>query len=146
MTPPQERLPPSATTYAIATVILVVVGGYFVAQGLSLGLFSRSAGSSKESWPNSYDVKVHADSSDEESLSSSDDDDDDDDVNRGEEGEQGELKSFDGNSEECKLVLVVRTDLNMGKGPSSSSSSSFSPSYHLHSAFRVIHATLYTTH
>lgn len=29
---------------------------------------------------------------------------------------QGELKNFEGNKEECKLVLVVRTDLGMGKG------------------------------
>lgn len=38
-----------------------------------------------------------------------------------EEGEEeergGELKGFEGNrDEECKLVLVVRTDLGMGKG------------------------------
>ncbi|CAD6581336.1 MAG: hypothetical protein ASARMPREDX12_000429 [Alectoria sarmentosa] len=30
--------------------------------------------------------------------------------------EQGGLKTFEGNREECKLVLVVRTDLGMGKG------------------------------
>ncbi len=33
-----------------------------------------------------------------------------------EEEEGGELKAFEGNREECKLVLVVRTDLGMGKG------------------------------
>ena len=33
-----------------------------------------------------------------------------------EDKEQGELKAFEGNKEECKLVLVVRTDLGMGKG------------------------------
>lgn len=33
-----------------------------------------------------------------------------------EEGKGGELKAFEGNREECKLVLVVRTDLGMGKG------------------------------
>lgn len=31
---------------------------------------------------------------------------------RGQEG----LEAFEGNREECKLVLVVRTDLGMGKG------------------------------
>ena len=31
-------------------------------------------------------------------------------------GEKGDLKAFEGNKEECKLVLVVRTDLGMGKG------------------------------
>ena len=30
--------------------------------------------------------------------------------------QEGELKGFEGNREECKLVLVVRTDLGMGKG------------------------------
>ena len=35
-----------------------------------------------------------------------------------EEQQQGELKAFEGNREECKLVLVVRTDLGMGKGAS----------------------------
>ena len=30
--------------------------------------------------------------------------------------QEGELKAFEGNREECKLVLVVRTDLGMGKG------------------------------
>lgn len=33
-----------------------------------------------------------------------------------EEEQEGELKAFEGNREECKLVLVVRTDLGMGKG------------------------------
>jgi PTH2 family peptidyl-tRNA hydrolase len=34
-----------------------------------------------------------------------------------EEGEEGgTLANFEGNTEEVKLVLVVRTDLGMGKG------------------------------
>ena len=33
-----------------------------------------------------------------------------------EEEGQGGLEMFEGNREECKLVLVVRTDLGMGKG------------------------------
>ena len=112
MTQSQERLPPSATSYAIATVILVFVGGYFLGQGISLGLFTRSStGTKKESWPNSYNVKVYADSSDEQGADSSSDDEE-------EEGEQGELKNFDETNEECKLVLVVRTDLGMTKGSS----------------------------
>lgn len=96
----QERPPPSTAAIAIATAIIAGLGGYFIGQGSALGLFG---GTKKESWPNSYDVKVHADSSDEESVSSED------------EGEQGELKGFEGSSEECKLVLVVRTDLAMTK-------------------------------
>lgn len=116
---PQDRLPPSAGAYAIATVILVFVGGYFIGQGVSLGVFRRSSpGTSKESWPNSYDVKVHADSSDEQGGGSSSASDEDGDEEGEEEGARGGRESFDGNDEECKLVLVVRTDLGMGKGPS----------------------------
>ena len=33
-----------------------------------------------------------------------------------EEQQGGELSTFPENKEECKLVLVVRTDLGMGKG------------------------------
>ena len=45
------------------------------------------------------------------------DDDDDDDSEEEDEKEQGsELSTFPENKEECKLVLVVRTDLGMGKG------------------------------
>ena len=84
-------------------------------QGSSLGLFDSTSG--KKSWPNSYDVTVHPDSSDEELMktlrserleTSSEE--------SADAEEQGELKNFQGNKEECKLVLVVRTDLGMGKG------------------------------
>ncbi|MCJ1230356.1 hypothetical protein MMC12_007029 [Toensbergia leucococca] len=111
-----DRPPPSTAAIAIATAILAALGGYLVGQASSLGLFNRSkkTTSGKESWPNSYDVTVHPDSSDEElmkSLGEKGGEEDED-----EEEEQGELKSFEGNKEECKLVLVVRTDLGMGKG------------------------------
>ena len=42
-------------------------------------------------------------------------DEDSEDEELGQE-QEGELKAFEGNREECKLVLVVRTDLGMGKG------------------------------
>lgn len=105
----QDRPPPSTAAIALATAIITGLGGYFLGQARSLGLF----GSSKkgESWPNSYDVDVQYDSSDEElmkSLRGGKDDDSDE--------EQGELSNFEGNKEECKLVLVVRTDLGMSKG------------------------------
>ena len=48
--------------------------------------------------------------SDEDRDESSEDEDEDEDE------QHGELSSFPGNNEECKLVLVVRTDLGMGKG------------------------------
>ena len=42
-------------------------------------------------------------------------DDESEDEELGQE-QEGELKAFEGNREECKLILVVRTDLGMGKG------------------------------
>lgn len=113
--PPLDRLPPSTIAVAVATAIIAGLGGYFLGQGASIGLFggaSKAAGP-KTSWPNSYDVKVHADSSDEAAGSSGEDNEDDDD----DDEEESELKEFEDRAgEECKLVLVVRTDLGMTKG------------------------------
>jgi len=104
---------PSGAALAIASGILGLVAGYFLGQGSSIGLFDSSGNpdEAKKSWPNSYDVKVHADSSDEEA----DDEGEVDDEDEEDEGDRKELKSFEG-SEEVKLVLAVRTDLGMGKG------------------------------
>ncbi|KAI4129780.1 MAG: hypothetical protein LQ338_002090, partial [Usnochroma carphineum] len=131
-----DRPPPSTTSVVVATAILAVALGYFIGQGSTLGLFgsTKPAGRSKsknpkKSWPNSYDVTIHPDSSDEEvfkqirgadlgieSEESSQDSSEEEDgaVELGQK--QGELNTFEGNKEECKLVLVVRTDLGMGKG------------------------------
>jgi len=106
-----ERLPPSTTAYVIATAILAGVTGYFVGQGSSLRLFSGE----KEGWPNSYNVKVHKDSSDEDYQDEEEEEEEEEDS---EEEEQGELANFDDKNEEVKLVLVVRTDLGMTKGMS----------------------------
>lgn len=110
-----DRPPPSFTAVAVASGIIGLVAGYFLGQGSSIGLFSPSTGnpnSVKKSWPNSYDVKVHVDSSDEELMADDEEDTPDSDV----EGNGKELKSFDDRNEEIKLVLAVRTDLGMGKG------------------------------
>ena len=49
-----------------------------------------------------------------------DSEDDDEDESSDDEGaaepDGGELSTFAGNTEECKMVLCVRTDLGMGKG------------------------------
>ena len=119
MSSASETSAPSTAAIALATGILCALGGYLVGQASSLGLFgsgTRKTGT-QNSWPNSYDVTIHPDSSDEELMKSlkgkdvpeSEDDESDDD-------DQGELKPFDDNKEECKLVLVVRTDLGMTKG------------------------------
>ncbi|KAF9890165.1 hypothetical protein FE257_006326 [Aspergillus nanangensis] len=102
-----DHAPASTTAYLVATAIIAGVTGYFLGQGSSLGLFSWAE---KEGWPNSYNVKVHRDSSDEE------DDSEEEELDSEEEGDGGELANFENNDEEVKLVLVVRTDLGMTKG------------------------------
>ena len=72
---------------------------------------SSSSATAKKSWPNSYDVKVHADSSDEEGDDDKEDEDDDDDAVLVES-----MHGFRDTNEEVKLVLAVRTDLGMTKG------------------------------
>ncbi|KAL9065636.1 MAG: hypothetical protein Q9161_008080 [Pseudevernia consocians] len=153
-----DRPLPSTASYILATSILAVCVGYFLGQASSIGLFSSSSkskqssssttGKSKSSWPNSYDVTVHPDSSDEELMthlnggekkkkkkkkkqqvkdseedeSSNSSSSDNSDRNEDEEEHsppepQPGLKTFEENKgEECKMVLVVRTDLGMGKG------------------------------
>ncbi|KAL9627812.1 MAG: hypothetical protein Q9204_006314 [Flavoplaca sp. TL-2023a] len=134
---PSDRPPPSTTSIVIGTAILAVALGYFIGQGSSLGIFgftpppSKSKSQSKnpkKSWPNSYDVTIHPDSSDEEVFkqirgadlgieseeSSKDSSSEEAEVELGQKQEG--LNQFEGNKEECKLVLVVRTDLGMGKG------------------------------
>lgn len=130
-----ERL--SSAAIGTATAILGIVVGYFIGSA-SFGLFSsflssQSTSSSlskhKKSRPNSYDVDLHPDSSDEELMKSlrgdnaakaeaeaetNDDDDDDADEEEGQDG----LKAFEEIEGECKLVLIVRTDLGMNKGSS----------------------------
>ncbi|KAL8936166.1 MAG: hypothetical protein Q9211_004317 [Gyalolechia sp. 1 TL-2023] len=130
------RPPPSTTSIVVATAILAVALGYFIGQGSSLGLFGSTwfagkgiAKKPKKSWPNSYDVTIHPDSSDEEvfkqirgadlgieSEESSKNSSEDEEAEVALGQKQGDLKNFEGNKEECKLVLVVRTDLGMGKG------------------------------
>lgn len=119
--------PPSTAAIAVAVGLIALTAGYFLGQGSRIGIFSSSGSSrrseSKKSWPNSYDVTVHPDSSDEELMaqqragaaareqsSGSESDDGED------EGDGQELKAFPNTGEEVKLVLAVRTDLGMGKG------------------------------
>jgi len=94
----EGRPPPSTAAIAIATAIIAGLTGYFVGQAASLGLFQSAP------------AAIHESAKHEDPDDSSDD----------ELDEQGEIKSFAGNNEECKLVLVVRTDLGITKGNSSS--------------------------
>ncbi|KAL2434762.1 putative peptidyl-tRNA hydrolase 2 [Exophiala dermatitidis] len=109
--------PPSLTAVAVSSLILGLLAGYFIGSGSSIGIFGTSptsAGAVKKSWPNSYDVKVHADSSDEEADDEEDETEDQEEDE--EEGDGKELGDFRDSNEEVKLVLAVRTDLGMGKG------------------------------
>lgn len=98
-----EHAQPSTANIAIACAIIGGVTGYFIGQAKSLGLFG---GSPISEGPLRKKDKKGAETSDE----SSDEEED-------EEENNGDLATeFPGHNEECKLVLVVRTDLGMTKG------------------------------
>ncbi|KAK1809390.1 hypothetical protein LTR12_016247 [Friedmanniomyces endolithicus] len=99
----QDRGPPSTASIALATAIVSGLVGYYFAQARSIGLFGSTT-----TRPAAGAATEESDVSDAESASHSDEDDNVQDL--------GELKSFADSAEECKLVLVVRTDLGMGKG------------------------------
>ncbi|KIW58395.1 peptidyl-tRNA hydrolase [Exophiala xenobiotica] len=109
-----EKAAPSIAAVAVSSLILGLLAGYFIGQGASIGVFGgqSNSGGVKQSWPNSYDVKVHADSSDEQA----DDEDEQEEEDDEDEGDGKELNDFRESTEEVKLVLAVRTDLGMGKG------------------------------
>lgn len=89
-----DRPPPTTASIAVACALVAGVTGYFLGQAKSLGLFGGSP------------IKVPS-----KNPQSSEDEDDssDDDIS-------GVLSEYPGHTEECKLVLVVRTDLGMTKG------------------------------
>ena len=99
----QDRGPPSAAAIAIGTAIISALTGYYLGQARSIGLFGKAA-TTKAS------AGVGHAREDEEDSDISDAD------SEGGDASVGELNTFSGNSEECKLVLVVRNDLGMGKG------------------------------
>ena len=123
---------PSPITIAVAIGLLGLLAGYFVGQGRSIGLFGGSSGGSssarrrkdkgrgkgKKSWPNSYDVKIHEDSSSEDvaGVGTGETESEEEDLEDSENSQ--EVKAFEGNREEVKLVLCLRTDLGMTKGMS----------------------------
>lgn len=105
-----DRIPPTTASYIFATAIIAGVTGYFIGQGSSLGIF-RSA----------QHVAEDSDLEDED---------------EGDEDGTAELATFEGNHDEVKLMLVVRTDLGMGKGTDRGVPSfSFSPVNPLNSFF-----------
>jgi peptidyl-tRNA hydrolase, PTH2 family len=129
---PLDRAPTSTLSIIVATALLAGTIGYFIGTGSSLGIFPSPSSSApypsskdkkKKSWPNSYDVNVHLDSSDEELMAqqrrgAGEESDGSDSEGNSEDEGAGTLKGeFEGHeTEEVKLVLCVRTDLGMGKG------------------------------
>ena len=98
----QDRPPPTTAAIAMACALIAGVTGYFVGQASAIGFF----GNSQQTKSSAGKDKV------EDSQSSSEGEAED-------ETEDGpELENFAGSDEECKLVLVVRTDLGMTKGKS----------------------------
>lgn len=91
---------PTTASYVFATAIIAGVVGYFAGQGASLGLFGSSPAATGASKSKRATKEKETN---EESESEEDED-------------GAELATFDGNQDEVKLVLVVRTDLGMGKG------------------------------
>lgn len=108
----QDRGPPSAAAIAIGTAIVAGLTGYFLGQASSIGLFGKSSTRAPAARLSRGDrSQAKPDEAETESEDDGDADDDDSDVQ-----DLGELQTFPGNSEECKLVLVVRSDLGMTKG------------------------------
>jgi len=85
----------------LAGAIMAGVAMYFINQANSAGLFggARSSTASISDQPKAPTASEDDDSDSEE-----------------DEEEEQDLKSFEDEDEECKLVLVVRTDLGMTKG------------------------------
>jgi hypothetical protein len=103
----QDSSQPSTANIAVACAIVAGVTGYMFGQAKSLGLFGGSRVSktseTKEKDSDALEEKDSEESSDEESDEDS--------------GEDNTVPAeFPGHNEECKMVLVVRTDLGMTKG------------------------------
>ena len=94
-----DHSPPSVVALAAATGIVGLVTGYFIGQASSIGIF----GGSKES-----ESRLVGESDADEQTEGEEDH-----VDTSEE-----LSTFADSKEECKLILVVRTDLGMSKGRS----------------------------
>ncbi|CZT22752.1 related to mitochondrial peptidyl-tRNA hydrolase Pth2 [Ramularia collo-cygni] len=98
----QDRGPPSAAAIAIGTAIVAGITGYFLGTARSIGVFGGPPPSAQQQVDDHSDDDDGGDGSDAASETHTDD--------------LGELKTFPGSTEECKLVLAVRTDLGMTKG------------------------------
>lgn len=95
---------PSVWAVAFGASVVAGLAGYFLGTASSIGVF----GNSSQKRVVSSSEKGHDDSdSDDANASDSELEDSEDDQ---------EVNGFEDSTEECKLVLVVRTDLGMTKG------------------------------
>jgi PTH2 family peptidyl-tRNA hydrolase len=92
-----DNTQPSTANIAVACAILAGATGYMLGQAKSLGFFGGS--------PISQPVQSEREKADDSEEEEESDDDDD-----------STPAEFPGHNEECKMVLVVRTDLGMTKG------------------------------
>ena len=104
---PADKAAPTTLAVVVATAIISGITGYFIGQGTSIGLFGTSSGSGSSKSARTFHAPAQDDTDSDISDAASDAGD-----------ELADLKSFATGSEECKLVLVVRTDLGMTKGKS----------------------------
>ena len=93
-----ERPSPSIWAVAFASALVAGITGYFLGQASSIGIFASNGPPHKQP-QGEPDESAESEESEDEHDSTSQ-----------------ELNSFADANEECKLVLVVRTDLGMTKG------------------------------
>jgi PTH2 family peptidyl-tRNA hydrolase len=111
----QDRGPPSAAAIAIGTAIVAGVTGYFLGQASSIGLFGKTDTRAPAARLTQREGVAKPDDAETESDDDGGEEDDDDDDDDSDVQDLGELQTFPGNTEECKLVLVVRSDLGKQK-------------------------------
>lgn len=98
---------------AVGSTLIGGITGFFLGQASTIGVF----GSSSKSQPRpTVEAKAKAggkvDLTDKPGAHDSDSEDEDDD----ESDDEQEMEAYENEGGECKLTLVVRTDLGMGKG------------------------------
>ncbi|KAI4746436.1 PTH2-domain-containing protein, partial [Aureobasidium sp. EXF-8845] len=99
---------PSVWAVAFGASVVAGLAGYFLGTASSIGIFGNNSQQRLVSSSGAQHGKEHDGSeSEDDNASESDLEDSEDDQ---------EINGFEDSTEECKLVLVVRTDLGMTKG------------------------------
>jgi peptidyl-tRNA hydrolase, PTH2 family len=123
-----DRGPPTATAVLISTAILSLITGYMLGIGSSLGLFPNPFAKSLEAQAGTRRTKTSNYDDEEESSEEEVDGMLLDHAPNWANGEAADIRDglkvpakderpgWESSTEECKLVLVVRTDLGMTKG------------------------------